>query len=366
MAVKEHPKGYRLDIQIRHYPKIRKVLRGVDEVEAKAIHDSVIAQLRSGIPKEELDFEAQNGSESLLVSRKLTVGEAFDQALRTKWRNRQSLPSYYSSLGKTTAERFGRDKRLAEVQLRDISNFVDVCLRKKDSPSTINHRLALLRNIWTYAIHHWEVPGVREIEWSYYRQRNKRYNRSREITPEEEKTILSLLRGFHNKGAQQMASLVQFALWTGLRRGELLALEVRDFERDYSRLRVSRSTGSPTTKTGQTRYIPVRGPAWEMVNELSAKAKEARRVRLFHELNGDRVKALWKKVRKAMNLESDRGFVFHALRHTSATRLARKGASTRHVQEWMGHADIKTTQRYTHLASNDLDNLADLIHQAPA
>jgi len=313
------------------------------------------------VPRAELDFSSHNESARSEFSRRFTLGEAYNLALTTKWRNRQSLRSYYASVGSTTVTRFGSKKALSKVRPRDVSNFVDVCLRKGDSASTINHRLAILGQLWKFALYHWEVPGVNKIEWSHYRQRNLKKRRSREITPEEQTKMMGILSSFENKGSTQMAQAIQLAIWTGIRQGELLALEVSDFQKDYARLYIHRSQGSKTTKTGQKRYIPVRGPVLVLVEDLIESSKTARRSRLFFNLDKERIKALWKKLRKSMHLENDTEFVFHALRHTSATRLTRMGASTRLVQEWLGHADIKTTQRYTHLASNDLDQLAVLM-----
>ncbi|MDP4532514.1 site-specific integrase [Marinobacter salarius] len=250
---------------------------------------------------------------------------------------------------------------MSDIRPRDVSNFVDACLKKDDSPSTINHRLAILGKLWKFAIHHWEIPGVKQIDWSHYRQRNPYAGRTREITPAEQRKMLGLLASFENQGSAQMAQAVQLAIWTGIRQGELLALEVNNFQTDFNRLYIQQSYGSKTTKTGRARYIPVRGDALSLVKDLVASAKAKRRSRLFHELDKERIKALWRKMRTAMHLENDTEFVFHALRHTSATRLTRMGVSTRLVQEWLGHADIKTTQRYTHLASNDLDQLAELM-----
>ena len=44
---------------------------------------------------------------------------------------------------------------------------------------------------------------------------------------------------------------------------------------------------------------------------------------------------------------------FHELRHTFATRMAAQGVPLRKLQEWLGHADIKTTQIYMHYAPDE-------------
>ncbi len=62
-----------------------------------------------------------------------------------------------------------------------------------------------------------------------------------------------------------------------------------------------------------------------------------------------------------MGLQNDREFVLHALRHTCASRLLNKGVDIVTIRDWLGHADIKTTMIYAHLAPNRLAHAAAIL-----
>jgi integrase len=68
------------------------------------------------------------------------------------------------------------------------------------------------------------------------------------------------------------------------------------------------------------------------------------------------------KLRKRFYVALERAGVhhitFHGLRHTFGTQMAAAGAPTRAIQEWMGHADISTTEIYAHYAPDPTGGVA--------
>lgn len=84
---------------------------------------------------------------------------------------------------------------------------------------------------------------------------------------------------------------------------------------------------------------------------------------LFVNSRGGRLtrKGMWKNFKTLCNKSGVEGKL-HSLRHSFATHLLVGGADLRSVQELLGHSDIGTTQIYTHLSSNELQNAFTTYH----
>ena len=76
-------------------------------------------------------------------------------------------------------------------------------------------------------------------------------------------------------------------------------------------------------------------------------------------LNEDYPSKQFKKAVRAAGLNDN--IHFHTLRHSFASRLIQKGASVFVVKELLGHEDIKTTQIYSHLQTQDLEEAVKLL-----
>jgi integrase len=155
--------------------------------------------------------------------------------------------------------------------------------------------------------------------------------------------------------AKQDAAIYLTAALTGLRRGDVLALRVRDVDFDADTIRVLQSVdpidGVGTTKSGHGRSVP-------MVPQVAMVLAQVLRRSQFTSpddlvfvneagrwLDGSALRRRYKRAQKAAGLRPLR---FHDLRHTFGTHGRASAESDRELQEWMGHTDARTTARYTH------------------
>jgi integrase len=156
--------------------------------------------------------------------------------------------------------------------------------------------------------------------------------------------------------ATQDGALFITAAFTGLRRGELVALRWRDVDFEHATIRVeeSYSAGHLTRpKSNQSRSVPM----VPQVAELLARVGQRETFtnlddRVFVGKDGAYLdaSALRRRYKKAQARAGLRELRFHDLRHVFGSLMINH-ASIVEVQEWMGHADIDTTRRYLHYKS---------------
>lgn len=149
--------------------------------------------------------------------------------------------------------------------------------------------------------------------------------------------------------------IVLLALHTGLRRGELFNLRWTDVDLTAKRLTVQ----GTTAKTGQTRHVPLNAEAvrvltlWSpMPSGLVFPADDTRETPLTD------VKTAWLKLLKDAGIK---GFRFHDLRHTFASRLVQAGVDLNIVRELLGHTSMTMTLRYAHLRPQQAADAVELL-----
>jgi integrase len=138
--------------------------------------------------------------------------------------------------------------------------------------------------------------------------------------------------------ADHLTPMTLLALNTGMRRGELLSLTWADVDLAARRVTVR----AETAKAGKTRHIPLNVEATSVLTRWRAQQDGA--VRLFGVAN---IKTAWAGLLDAAGVAD---FRFHDCRHDFASKLVMAGVDLNTVRELLGHADIKMTLRYAHLA----------------
>ncbi len=153
------------------------------------------------------------------------------------------------------------------------------------------------------------------------------------------------------------------AAMTGMRIGELQALDWRAVDFVHARIRVRR-TWDRKTKTFTTpksrrseRAIPMPDVVAGHLDRLHQQsAHQADTDLVFSDpVTGEPLghRRMYQRLRDALKTAGlDEAYGFHSLRHSYGTALAAKGVPMRTLQEWMGHRDIQTTQRYADYCPN--------------
>jgi integrase len=156
----------------------------------------------------------------------------------------------------------------------------------------------------------------------------------------------------------QDADLVRVAAYTGLRRGELLALRWRDVELAQRKLIVRRSISAnqvaASTKSRKAREVPIPDQAAVAIGRLRHRDDFVEPDDfVFTNRWGRRIdgSALRRRVARARDATGLRELRFHDLRHTYGSLLVAAGVDLASVKSAMGHSRITTTERYLHARS---------------
>lgn len=148
--------------------------------------------------------------------------------------------------------------------------------------------------------------------------------------------------------ADALTPLVLLSINTGCRRGELFSLRWLDVHDDRRLITIR----AATAKGAKTRHIPLNDEAVAVLKTWRAQSSGDGLV--FPGREGERltdVKKAWKALLAGAGIS---GFRWHDMRHHFASRLVMNGIDLNTVRELLGHADIKMTLRYAHLAPQHL------------
>ncbi len=174
----------------------------------------------------------------------------------------------------------------------------------------------------------------------------------RPISISEVRRLLEQPAGSSKLEAKRDRAMLQLLYASGMRVGELISLNVGDVDSAEGYVRCF-------GKGHKERLIPIHRQAALSVEEYQAETRpklvnNQEEEALFLNRRGERLtrQGFWQKIKEyTRDAKLDVEVTPHTLRHSFATHMLNGGADLRSVQELLGHANISTTQIYTHLTS---------------
>ncbi|MBE7004968.1 MAG: site-specific tyrosine recombinase XerD [Ruminococcaceae bacterium] len=247
---------------------------------------------------------------------------------------------------------------LRKVRQETVTEYVSWMNSKGKSAATVTRSIASIKSFYMYLQSKGEVKTnpAKGVVTAKVERKFPEILTSREV-----ELFLEQPQCVDTKGYRDHAML-ELLYATGIRVSELISLDEKD---------VSLSAGFIRCESkGKERIIPIYPAA---VKALSDYIKDVRpqliadpeETALFVNMNGERMsrQGFWKIVKHYQETaQINKEITPHTLRHSFAVHLLENGADLRSIQEMLGHADISSTQIYTHVVKKQLKDVYQRAH----
>ncbi|WP_353990315.1 site-specific tyrosine recombinase XerD [Pediococcus argentinicus] len=266
---------------------------------------------------------------------------------------RQELRRFMTFLSKENI------KDIKNVDRYVILNFLDELDRAGISRNSIIHAISSLRKFFLYLL---QINMITDNPMNNIVPPKKAQHLPSILTTDEVERLLATPNTATNLGVRDRAILeVMYA--TGLRVSELIHLNLNELHLEMGLIET-------VGKGDKQRVIPIGDVAIKWLNEYLQGPRGA----LLKNQNYDIVflnqhgrpmtrQGIWKNLKQlVLKAGITKNITPHTLRHSFATHLLENGADLRIVQELLGHADISTTQIYTHVTQQRLTNVYNKYH----
>jgi integrase len=230
--------------------------------------------------------------------------------------------------------------RLTDIDSRAVAHWLAAKRDEGLAPATVlKIKMIFSRSFELGA--RWGIPGCDKNPVRVVQSKPVNNARQRYVTAEEAARLIAAAAASRN---HQLAAIVQLLLLTGMRVSELLSARWADVHLDRHTLFV------PTSKTGRSRFVPLAGAARGVIEALP------RGEFLFPNPRDPSkhlttIKHGWQTARDAAGLSDLR---IHDLRHSAASFMVNSGVDLFAVGKVLGHANVASSARYSHLTNETL------------
>lgn len=292
----------------------------------------------------------------------MSVEQFLDMLVAERGAAAQTLEAYRRDLDAAAA--FVR-KDLVRASADDLARHLESLRRQRRASSTIARHLSALRQYFRFLL----SEGLRESDPTLHLERPRQSHRlPKTISAEQAARLLSLIsENKHTPATARMQLLCELLYGAGLRASEGVTLPLAAYRAGQNAL-IVRGKGN------KERIVPLTPPAIQAFEDY-LKVRETfmhgtpKKSQMFlfpsRGAGGHYTRQRLHQEIKSLALAAGmdpRQLTPHVLRHAFATHLLEGGADLRSVQQLLGHADISTTQIYTHVTTQRLRETMEKHH----
>jgi integrase len=244
-----------------------------------------------------------------------------------------------------------------QITKRALSLHIESRRIEGKSNSTINREISVLSASINYAIKRWGWNINNPASGLYLKTPE---GRLRWLTAEQARNLLTVAAA---SKAPHLHDFIALAINTGMRRSEILRLQIAQIDRFTKKILLDGSQ----TKNGRRRVVPLNNGALSAIDRRIRWNNENGIIssRLFVQKNGRPVDQINTAFTNAVQKAGIEDFRLHDLRHTFASWLVSEGVPLPEVRDLLGHSSIKQTERYAHLAPGLLHKAVSVLDTIP-
>jgi integrase/recombinase XerC len=264
-----------------------------------------------------------------------------------------TLRSYGSDLADFEQHLAAHSMDVVAADTRAVRGWLAALHARGLDPASVARKLAAVRSCYRFLVRRGVVERNPARELRAPRLTRKLVG----FLPIDEAAAVVGARGLGGAARARDVAILELLYATGLRVSELAGLDLEALDRESRTVRV-------LGKGRKERIVPYGEQAARALEAwLGTRGEQAGP--LFTNVRGRRltVRSIYTIVRRSARAAGiTRPVSPHTLRHTFATHLLDGGADLRMIQELLGHSRLSTTQRYTHVAADQLMKVYDRTH----
>ena len=281
-----------------------------------------------------------------------------DYLITEKKASANTVSSYLRDMHQFEAAMQEQELELTEVLTQEVEHYAAALTRKGRSAATVTRSIASIKSFYSCLVtlgimDHNPAKGVVPAK---VERKLPQILTGKEVELLLEQPECTDLKGYRDR------AMLELLYATGIRVSELISLDLKDLNLSAGFIRCA--------SRGKERIIPLYHTAVKALQDYVRDIRpqliaDGGEQALFVNMNGERMsrQGFWKIIKyyqEKAGIEKD--ITPHTLRHSFAVHLLENGADLRSIQEMLGHADISSTQIYTHVVKHQLKDVYQKAH----